>query len=438
MKRLLLQIFLLMLTSPIAITLHSAEDYAPPSQPLLSLAEAIDTGLKNSPKTKQQWWLAMRAAGALGVAKSTYYPRIDLNANIKNGQAYQFTNGPSVSYTYIDGEMLLDMLLFDSGERQATVLAAKYALLAADWQTDWQIQSVMIDVLANAYALYYSEETLKAALTSLDDGKKALDVAIELNRAGISPITDVHTSRATFAQMEMEVSEKKAALDIQRGTLATAMGLSANAIINLQPLNFNWQQNSTPTNDKISTLITVADQNRSDLIASRAALLESIANRTRAERAYLPKVSFSSRGGYEHAMHDRAKSGDYQVRLDLSVPLFTGFKATYEKHIAYADVHISEESLAQLKLEIALQVLTYSRELKASQEMMPQSERNLKYAEEAYDGILIRYAAGTEKISELSIALRQVTQARLRHSDVIARYLNALANLAFATGTLQP
>jgi outer membrane protein len=438
--RVLLQSLLFWVVLPGVICGHASamKPLMGPQMEPLSMGQMIDIALRNAPQTKQAWWQAERAAAALGVAKSSYYPHIDLNGNVRNGQAYQFTNGPSVNYTYVGAEFLLDMLLLDCGERSASVQAAKYALQAAEWQTNWEIQSVMIEVLENAYALYYCQETLRAATVSLADAKKALDSSMELNRAGLTPITDVYTSRATVSQMEMELSEAESKADVQRGKLASAMGLAADTYVQLRPLEITPSALNTHLNSHVKDLIILADRSRSDLMAKRSTLLEALAKERKIQTAYLPKLSLSSRGGYEHAMHDKAKSGDYQVRLDLSIPLFTGFKATYENQLALADVKLSTEALAQLELDSALQVLTYKRSLEAAQEMIPQAESNLHNAQLAYDGILERYSAGNEGISELSIALRQLTQARLRYSDIIARYLNALANLAYATGTLKP
>jgi outer membrane protein TolC len=47
-----------------------------------------------------------------------------------------------------------------------------------------------------------------------------------------------------------------------------------------------------------------------------------------------------------------------------------------------------------------------------------------------------KYQAGKERITELSNAQLQLAEARVRYSDVKTKWLTALANLAYATGTL--
>lgn len=402
-----------------------------------TLEQLIDTGLKHNPSTKTAWWNAQRAAAALGSARSAYYPQVDFNASARNGRTFQFINGPDVNYTAFSGELILGLLLLDSGERESAVTAAKLALEAASWQSNWEIQSVMIAVLEHAYMLFYHEEALEAAIISRDDAKKILSHSEELNQAGLTPITDVYTGRATLALMEMEVSERAAAADIQRGKLAASIGFSADTPLRLAPFGAVQKGlQNVKQREQIGQLISLADSRRSDLFAQRARVQEAMATQAKVQASYLPKLSFRGRGGYDHDVGDKDRSFDYQVRLNLEVPLFTGFQATYQNQMARADVKISEQNLVQLQLDIALQVLTYTRNLEAAQAMIQQAESNLDNAKLAYEGVLEKYSAGQEKIAELSNALRQLTAARLKYSDVIARYLNAMANLAYATGTL--
>src|SRR5258708_167041 len=103
----------------------------------LSLSELIDISLKNHPQTKQAWWNAQRAAAALGGAKSAYYPEIVLHSSVTNGRDFKFIRGPNTTYTIVGSDLALSILLFDYGERKADVEAAKSALQAAHWETNW-------------------------------------------------------------------------------------------------------------------------------------------------------------------------------------------------------------------------------------------------------------------------------------------------------------
>lgn len=199
----------------------------------LTLSELIEIALENHPETQKAWWIAQQSAAALGSAESAYYPELGLNATATHGRDFKFINGPDTNYTIVGADLTLSMLLFDFGERKANVEAAKMALLAANWQTDWTLQKVMIRVIENAYSTLHVYETLQAALISLKDAEKMQNAAHELNRTGLTPISDVYTSQATLAQMQMDLAQQKALFDIQKGKLATSLGLPINTL-------FNW------------------------------------------------------------------------------------------------------------------------------------------------------------------------------------------------------
>lgn len=400
----------------------------------LTIPELVDIALENSPTTRQAWWNANRAAAALGSAKSAYYPKIDADLSVQNGQDFKFINGPDVNYTIFGADILLSMMLYDYGGREANVCAAKMALLAANWQSDWSIQKVLVKVLENAYSTVHAQEVVQAAVSAYEDAVTIFETAQELNHAGLSPVSDVYAAQTTLSQMKMDLILQKALLDIQKAKLAASLGLCATTSIELAQLDETLVAQCNRTDE----LIALALNQRGDLMAKQARIMETLANQDRARAGYGPKVSFFGRGGANHALHDKTNAMQYQVLLDVEIPIFNGFDTMYQNRMAYADTQISTEDYAELQLNIVLEVLTYSRTLQAAQEMFGEAQINLESSQKAYDGTLDRYKAGKDRITDLSYAQRQLAAARVRYSDVKTRWLVSMANLAYATGTLVP
>lgn len=397
----------------------------------LTIAELVNIALENHPSTRKAWWNANRTAAAVGNAKSAYFPKIGLEAHALHGRTFKFVNGPDTTYTIAGAELTLGLLLYDFGERNARLDSAKMALIAANWQTDWNIQKVMVKVLENAYSVLLAQEVVQSALFSYEDAENLLNVAKELNRAGVSPISDVYTSQATLAQMKMELSMQKALLDIQKGKLANSLGIPATTSLELAPL----AAVETPQLQRTEELIALACEQRADLMAKQARLTESLYNQDRTKASYGPKVYFGGRAGPNYAFQEREHGAQYQISLNFEMPLFNGFETVYQNRMAYADTQLSVQELADLQLDIYLEVLTYNRTLEAAQEMLPEADENLKNSLKAYESVLQRYQAGIERIAEVSNAQRQLAAARVRYSDVKTRWLVSMANLAYATGT---
>lgn len=413
-----------------AVSLHAVPDLDHP----LTLSELIDIALENHPSTKQAWWNAKRAAAALGSAKSSYYPSIGLQANAMHGRDFKFINGPDTNYTILGTDVALSLILYDFGERSAATQAAKMSLLAANWQTEWSIQQVLVQVLENAYNTFHAREVYQAALISLRESEVVCDAARELNRAGLVPVTDVYTSQANLFHMKIEMARQKALLDIQMGKLAASLGLPPDTCLEIASID----QVPIPTQVEISALIDLAFKQRADLMAKQARLAETLVRQKQTSNSYGPKFVLGARGGTDHAIHDKAHGAHYEVSVNFEFPLFTGFDAMYQKRMAFADSKISMEELAELELDISVEVLTHSRTLEAAQEILPDADEYLKNSIKAYEGVLEKYKAGKERMTELSIAQQQLAEARVRYSDVKTRWLVSLAQLAYSTGTLAP
>lgn len=422
---------LFLIASILLTTLFPLAASTPIDHPL-TIAELIDIAMENSPTTRQTWWNARRASAALGSARSTYYPTANIETFIQNGRDFKFINGPDTSYTIAGADLLVSLLLYDCGGRSANVEGARMALLAANWQNDWNIQKILVKVLENAYQMLHAQEIVLAAKSAYEDAHTILKTAQELNRAGLVPISDVYTAQAALSQMKMDLTLQNALLDIQKGKLASSLGLTATTDLELAPLNEELVTQCNTT----EVLIDMAMQQRGDLMAKQARVLETFANKDRARADYAPNLTFFGRGGYNHAFHDRTDGAQYQVTVNLEIPIFNGFDTLYKNRMAYADMHISSEELAELQLTIALEVLTYSRTVQAAQEMFCDAKTNLEISQKAYEGTLDRYKAGKDRIADISFAQRQLAAARVRYSDVKTRWLVSLANLAYATGTL--
>lgn len=403
------------------------------SQPM-TIAELVDIALENNPSTRQAWWNAQRAAAGLGSAKSSYYPQITFDASVNHGRDFKFINGPDTNYTIVGADILLNLLLYDFGERCANVEAAKNALTAAGWQNQVAIQKVLIEVLDNTYAALHADETVRYSTISLKEAEKVLQAAKELNRTGLMPVSDVYTAQANFSQMKMALAQHKAQLDVRKGRLAATLGLSPDTPLELAQVDALPE----PPKEALSCLIDLALKQRSELMAMQARSAEAFARQKAANAANYPTISFFGRGGANHAVDDHTNAGQYLLAVNLEMPIFTGFDLTYKNRMAYANTQMTLEEQAKLELDIALEVLTSSRTLQATTEMLPYAEDNLQNAQKAYESVLAKYQAGKERITDVSYALEELAQARISYSDVKTRWYLAIANLAYSTGSLIP
>ncbi|MCE5293195.1 MAG: TolC family protein, partial [Chlamydiales bacterium] len=398
----------------------------------LTLTELVDIALSHNPDSKAAWWQANRAAALVGVAKSAYFPTLDFNTYASKGQEYEFTNGPNRKFTETGVNLTLNMLLFDFGERSCDVTMRKKALEAANWEADFSLQKVMIDTLESAYAVLHAQEVVIAARITRDDATKMLDISEQLQNAGLTPITDVYTSRATLSEMKMNLAKWQAELDIRKGKLAQHVGFSADKVFELAPLSAL----AAPHIEDTKTLLAKAKSHRADLLAKAAKLQESQASLEKSYTSYLPKVSLTATGGLQHYQHDHTKHGNYSVTANVDIPIFSGLDSIYKTRVAYAETKSSIEELAALELAVAYEVISATKQHEAAALMLEYADISLENNRLAYEAALEKYKAGKESMfQEVSNALQMLAQARVRYSEVKTDWLTSLARIAYATGT---
>lgn len=414
----------------------SSVELSSPGQHPLSITELLDIALRNNPETRTAWWNANRAAASADISKGAYYPTIGFRGTFINGLDYRYINGQETNYTTVSGDFVLSYILFDFGERRAVCEAAKAALNAANWQSDWTLQKVMYNVIYNTYTYLNSYEQLLSRLASLQDANTSLEAAAELQRAGLRSVTDIYALQATVSDMKMSIALQKAETEIAQGKLAASLGLDVDSHFTLAPLPD--PQLDTIMQAGIKQLITSAQQKRSDLMAKRFDLQQKIAQQSRVNKACLPKLSVKGDTGYQRYFEDKANGYNYNIGLFLDVPIFNGFEQTYQKKVALSDVQLSEIEIEKMELEVALEVLTYSHWFDAAQEVLQLAHENLQNSIKTYNGVLDKYKAGTQSIFDLTAAQKQLADARLKNGDAKTRWYRSLAQLAYATGTIMP
>lgn len=415
---------------------HGSTELCFPAQHPLSITELLDIALRNNPETRAAWWNANRAAASADISKSAYYPSIGFRGSFVNGLDYRYINGQETNYTTVSGDFILSYILFDCGERRSACEAAKAALNAAHWQSDWILQKVMYNVINNTYTFQNAQEQLKSRLASLQDANASLEAAIELQRAGLHSVTDVYAIKASVSDMQMGIALQKAETEIAQGKLAASLGLDVDSHFTIAAL-------PDPLFDSVmqaglNQLIDSAKQKRSDLMAKRSDLQQKIAQQTRVSRSCLPKLSARGDTGYRRYFEDKANGYNYNIGLYLDIPIFNGFEQIYQNKVALSDVQLSEIEIERMELEVALEVLTYHRWFNAAQEVLQISHENLQNSIKTFQGVLDKYKAGTQSIFDLAAAQKQLADARLKNGDAKTRWYRSLAQLAYATGTIMP
>ncbi len=399
----------------------------------LSLAELIDIALKNNPETAKSWGMTKKAQAQIGVAQSDYYPAVGVQGKLTHGRDVKFVNGPEVIFTNYGADLVLSYVLFDFGERRASVAATRQALAAAKWSEDFAIQRVMCKVSQSYYEYLNAKALLRTKKSSLKDAEAVRDAAEDLFKAGLKSEGDQAISRATVAQLEMELAGARSSVAIAYGKLLMALGKPLGEKIKVQTAPGEM----TPMSEGASELVAAAEEKRADVLAKKATLSEMHERVKKSRRGPRPKLKALGQGGWMEYVKHKDRGYNYTAGVALDIPLFKGFENTYQTRVALADEEITAAELKLLQEEVALEVLTYSSHVKAAQETLNWSDQYLEEATKSYDAALENYKAGLHNIFDLVQTQRMLSDARMKKTEARTQWLVSLAQLAFATGSLE-
>ncbi len=436
-----------------------------PTTPL-SIFEMIDYALWNNPDTKKSWADARAAAYNVGMEKSALYPTVSVQetlAFIKESSGGGVNSSIISNVTDVSGtagagiaggtngiggfgnnpqyfqvlvtDLLLSYLILDFGGREGNIEAARQALYASDWLHNRTLQTVIINVIDAYYQEINDAALYLASLRTLEDAKMALDSAQTMLSVGIKTIADVLQAKATYAGSQLNVVDTAGNLKISQGKLARTLGLPADTHLEVQviPENLEVQKVST----SIEELMCIAKQNRPDLAAVHAQLLQKQAELRVAQSAALPTLTGNVDIEDDHFINNTRLDGyTYTGAVVLDVPIFSGFFYVNQIKQAREEVRSAYASLQNKMYDILLEVLESYYKYQTALENLGYSKDYLDASRMNYDVALANYKNGVGTILEVLNALKDLAQARSQFIESRTEWLTSIAGIAYTTGTI--
>lgn len=401
----------------------------PPTGVPLELAQIVDLALSNNPATRTTWLEARLAEANLGSVRSAYLPTVDLNASLTHARTNSGTattlSGPNLS---------LDYLLFDFGGRNASAEAARQTLIASGFTHNQTIQDVILIVEQAYYDYLDAKALLTAQEATIKERQTSLDSADARHRAGVATIADVLQARTALSQAKLTYETIEGNLRRLQGTIATLMGVPASTpfVVGDLPQDVPTQQVS----DAVESLMTRAVAERPDLAAARAEV-ERARQRVQVVRSEgLPSVGLGTSVGNVFTNGLSRRSTPYSAGISLRVPLFTGFRNTYDIRAAQIETQLAAENARNVEQQVGLQVWTSYYALQTAMQRVATSRDLLRDARESVDVASGRYKAGIGNILDLLTAQAALENARAEEVQARTDWFLSVAQLAHDTGTL--
>jgi outer membrane protein TolC len=432
-----------------------------------SLPELIDIAQSQNPLTQVAWNAARDAALAVGIARSTYLPK--LTATVVGGfqgttgsQTQSATGVPIVGSVSGNGSnrnsasgaissVGLQWLLFDFGERGALVDAAKQLSVASNVTFTAAHQQVAYAVTINFYAHAAAVQRVAMVEKALANAKEVEAAAALRLQQGQGTAVDLAQARQATAQAEMRLVQATGSAQSSYYELLGAMGISPRT--RLRIADVSGRPMLPDSIELTERAIDEAIARRPDVLAAYATAKAAEAGAHATSAAFLPKLFVAGNVAYSvgelslTTIPAVGQLGEPTVNLSgtqfsgvviggISVPIYDGGvrSATHEQ--AKNRVASANATLRQTREQSVRQIVVADSALRTSLALFASASAVVDAADTTFNAALESYRSGVGSITVATIAESGLLDARIAKTDAYSAAQIAAATLAFATGAI--
>jgi outer membrane protein len=406
-------------------------------------SEAEQLALKNNPSITANHLLALAAGQVTRETRSGELPQIygTLTAEKAEDGSRIGSGGLTDSrlYTHAGGGGTLTQLITDFGRTRDLVATDRLQRKAKDQTTLASQQDVLLATDEAFYRLLNAQSLLNVAKATVQARGDVQNLTSALTKSALKSNLDLNIASADLSQAQLLQLDAENAVGSASAALAAVLAAPPDTL-------YQAAEDATapppppPDTDSSATLNAIAQTQRPDLQALR---LNSQAYQkfARAQQLqHLPTISALAIGGFTPVSPDGIFVPHWYAAggLNLSVPLFTGFRIDAQTEEARFRQRATEKQTQTLSDTIAREVRvsvlsaqTAFRRIGVADQFRNQTAQALALAQ-------TRYKLGLSSIVELSQTQLQSTQAAVFAVNARYDYLLALRALDYARGQLAP
>src|SRR5580704_2032286 len=433
-----------------------------------TLPDLIDLAQQLNPATRAAWQDAKQALALVGVSKSAYYPFLSLAAaagytrlfvpfpRLEVNQAalkkVLATGGPvQTAVTLSEGdplhfdvlyqsELTMKWLLFDFGQRDATVGVAREGLLMANVAFNATHQRLVLEVSQGFYAYNLARESVKVAESSSQTADTVHSAVEARVNSDLATQPELLQAEQQLAQAMFDLEKARASERDDLVDLMEAIGLSPAVQIRITEafvgsVHFDLE---TP----LATFVMRALSQRPDLVASLAKIRVAEDKIKGIKASYFPKISALASVGYGEERTSLngntfdSSAPSFGASLAIELPLFDGFLRDRTLQAARAELQAASDQLEQARDQTVREVWKSYNDLRTAIRRGAAAAALLNSSQSAYDAILASFKQGLSTYTDVVTNETKLTSARNALFETQSAIYQAATGLAYAMGEL--
>lgn len=310
--------------------------------------------------------------------------------------------------------------------------AASQSVKASQFSFRDARDTVVVAVGANYLLTIANESRVTAAEAELKAAQALYQLAVDQERAGITPQIDTLRARVQLQTQESVLIQAQNDLEKQRIALARVIGLPVQQkfrLVNRVPYH------PLPESE-VANAYERALQTRPDYQAALASLKAAQYNLQAAWQQRLPSIGFA--GNFAELGFDPGSLGpNWTAAATLNIPVFEGRRIESDIEQARSVVKDRQAQVDNLKGSIEQDIDDAVLDLKAAAQQVEVATTGLDYAQQALQQSHDRFAAGVTNNVEVIQAQQQLASANEQYIASLYGYNIAKVLLARAIGNAE-
>lgn len=403
----------------------------------LTLSDLIEIGLCHNPALNRDYMAVKAAQASLGAAKAEYLPAVTATGSLTQSYAKQQHADSERDNPYA-GDVSLSWLIYDFGGRSARTAQIGAYLDSAEQVYNAALHDTVLAVTNAYFDTLSAQEVLKSAETSLESYRKSYQESARRFELGLSALSDKLLAQTSYEQSKLAVEQAKNTLTRAMGDLAILLNVSPDTTFDLKrpprDRDISKLETDMSVREMMETALTLRPEIKSRLSDLEAARREVDITRS----AALPSLSAKASAGWDdnwkyHAPYAYGGS----IGVSLSVPLFTGFKDTYNLAKAKFNVRDAEWAVTQVRDSIQNEVWAAYQNYVTAAASYQIAGTVLTSAEENERVAFASYQVGQGSILNLLTATSQLADARREKIVAFYKVLTSKSTLYRAIGKIK-
>lgn len=396
-----------------------------------TLTEIYNQAKENDPQLLSSAAQRDAAFEAVTSSRGDLLPQINLTAgyninrsDIDTRESDKLTAGISFSQQLYQRSSWVSL---DTAEKNARKADSAYA--ATQQGLILRVAQAYFEVLRAKDNLAFVRAEKVAVARQLEQTKQRFEV-------GLSAITDVHDAQAQYDGVLADEVLAKNSLTNSYETLREITGQEHSDLSVLDTNRFSASKTTQP----IYALLEEAQQKNLSLLTARIAQDVAKDNISLASSGHLPSLTLD--GGYKYGdeSNDNSNSqgdyNDFNVGINLNVPLYTGGKTTSKtKQAEFAYVAASQD-LEQTYRSVVKDVRAFNNNINASIGALRAYEQSVISAKSALEATEAGFDVGTRTIVDVLDSTRRLYDANKNLSNARYDYVLSVLQLRQAVGIL--